>query len=127
MCALDVLSVAGLVNYFGKVHLASDEQASDPTSDGMQIKPVLLQKGKTRLAMYGVGNIKDARMHYELRSNRVRMFMPEEDEDSKWFNMLLIHQNRYVCVYSALLYRRTDPILTQSQARPAEFGTRGHV
>ncbi|KAJ9119094.1 hypothetical protein QFC22_003585 [Naganishia vaughanmartiniae] len=94
LCALDVLSVAGLVNYFGKVHLASDEQASDPTSDGMQIKPVLLQKGKTRLAMYGVGNIKDARMHYELRSNRVRMFMPEEDEDSKWFNMLLIHQNR---------------------------------
>jgi hypothetical protein len=93
----------------------------------MQIKPVLLQKGKTRLAMYGVGNIKDARMHYELRSNRVRMFMPEEDEDSKWFNMLLIHQNRSVCVYSTLLYRRTDPILTQSQARPAEFGTRGHV
>ncbi|KAJ9105969.1 hypothetical protein QFC19_003304 [Naganishia cerealis] len=94
LCALDVLSVAGLVNYFGKVHLASDEAASDPTSDGMQIKPVLLQKGQTRLAMYGVGNIKDARMHYELRSNRVRMFMPEEDEEGDWFNMLLIHQNR---------------------------------
>lgn len=95
MCALDVLSVAGLVNYFGKVHLASDEAASDPTSDGMQIKPVLLQKGHTRLAMYGVGNIKDARMHYELRSNRVRMYMPEEDDQGKWFNMMLIHQNRY--------------------------------
>ncbi|KAI5451646.1 meiotic recombination [Naganishia albida] len=94
LCALDVLSVAGLVNYFGKVHLASDEAASDPTSDGMQIKPVLLQKGQTRLAMYGVGNIKDARMHYELRSNRVRMFMPEEDDQGKWFNMMLIHQNR---------------------------------
>ncbi|GHJ88934.1 hypothetical protein NliqN6_5336 [Naganishia liquefaciens] len=94
LCALDVLSVAGLVNYFGKVHLASDEKASDPTSDGMQIKPVLLSKGHTRLAMYGVGNIKDARMHYELRSNRVRMFMPEEDNKGKWFNMMLVHQNR---------------------------------
>jgi double-strand break repair protein MRE11 len=96
LCALDVLSVAGLVNYFGKVHLASDEKANDPTSDGMQIKPVLLSKGNTRLAMYGVGNIKDARMHYELRSNRVRMFMPEEDNKGKWFNMMLVHQNRSV-------------------------------
>lgn len=96
LCALDVLSVAGLVNYFGKVHLASDEKADDPTSDGMLIKPVLLSKGHTRLAMFGVGNIKDARMHYELRSNRVRMFMPEEDNKGKWFNMMLVHQNRSV-------------------------------
>lgn len=94
LCALDVLSVAGLVNYFGKVHLASDEKASDPTSDGMQIKPILLSKGQTRLAMYGIGNIKDARMHYELRSNRVRMYMPEEDNKGKWFNIMLVHQNR---------------------------------
>lgn len=35
-------------------------------------------------------------MHYELRSNRVKMYMPEGggiDEDD-WFNILLIHQNR---------------------------------
>jgi hypothetical protein len=48
--------------------------------------------------MYGVGNVKDARMHYELRSNRVKMFMPEGGEvgEEDWFNMLLIHQNRSV-------------------------------
>jgi double-strand break repair protein MRE11 len=48
--------------------------------------------------MYGVGNVKDARMHYELRSNRVKMFMPEGGEvsEEEWFNMLLVHQNRWV-------------------------------
>jgi double-strand break repair protein MRE11 len=46
--------------------------------------------------MYGVGNVKDARMHYELRSNRVKMFMPEGGEvgEEDWFNILLVHQNR---------------------------------
>ncbi len=94
LCALDLLSVAGLINYFGKVNLAADQEAGNQDVDGMQIKPVMLQKGKTRLAMYGVGNMKDARMHYELRSNRVRMYMPEEDEEQPWFNLLLVHQNR---------------------------------
>jgi double-strand break repair protein MRE11 len=48
--------------------------------------------------MYGVGNVRDARMHYELRANRVRMFMPEGGEvaEEDWFNMLLVHQNRSV-------------------------------
>jgi hypothetical protein len=37
-------------------------------------------------------------MHYELRSNRVKMFMPEGGEvaEEEWFNMLLVHQNRWV-------------------------------
>jgi hypothetical protein len=35
-------------------------------------------------------------MHYELRSNRVKMFMPEGGEvgEEDWFNILLVHQNR---------------------------------
>lgn len=83
-----------MINYFGKVHLAaSQEDPNDPNASGIKIKPVLLQKGSTRLGMYGIGNIKDTRLHYELRSNRVRMYMPEDDGDS-WFNMLLVHQNR---------------------------------
>jgi double-strand break repair protein MRE11 len=77
------------------VHLAaSEEDPNDPNSSGIKIKPVLLQKGDTRLAMYGVGNVKDTRMHYELRSNRVRMFMPQDDSAQSWFNLLLVHQNR---------------------------------
>jgi double-strand break repair protein MRE11 len=60
---------------------------------GISIRPVLLCKGQTRLGLYGVGNVKDARMHFELRSNRVRMYMPSDKED--WFNILVVHQNRY--------------------------------
>ncbi|CAE6351710.1 unnamed protein product [Rhizoctonia solani] len=88
LCALDVLSVAGVINYIGK----SDLSASDDPNAGIQIKPVLLRKGATQLALYGVGNVKDQRMHFELRSNRVKMFMPKDKDD--WFNILLVHQNR---------------------------------
>lgn len=95
LCALDVLSVSGTLNYFGKIQLSADE-ATETEDSGIRIRPVLLRKGTTHLAMYGIGNVKDSRMHYELRSNRVKMYMPEGggiDEDD-WFNILLIHQNR---------------------------------
>ncbi|PWY96930.1 DNA repair exonuclease [Testicularia cyperi] len=104
LSALDLLSVSGLINYFGKVELPSDDSAATTGSSrtasggafqekGIRIKPVLLQKGDTKLALYGMGNIKDERMHFELRANRVRMYRPEEDPDS-WFNILCVHQNR---------------------------------
>lgn len=82
--------MTGLLNYMGKVDLSADD--NDPMSTGLTVKPVLLRKGSTRLGLYGIGNVKDVRMHYELRSNRVRMYMPSDKDD--WFNCLLIHQNR---------------------------------
>ncbi len=100
MCALDILSVSGVLNYFGKVDLISDEAVDANSEDkGIKIRPILLRKGTSHLAMYGVGNVKDTRMHYELRSNRVKMFMPEAGDgvgEDDWFNMLLVHQNRCV-------------------------------
>lgn len=106
LSALDLLSVTGLVNYFGKVELPSSDALASRSSkaapaagglsdDGIRIRPVLLQKGDTKIALYGMGNIKDERMHYELRANRVRMYRPREDPDD-WFNILTIHQNRWV-------------------------------
>ncbi|KAJ3764423.1 DNA repair exonuclease [Lentinula raphanica] len=90
LCALDVLSVSGLLNYMGKIDLpVVDVEA---TNSGIAVRPILLSKGKSHLGMYGIGNVKDARMHFELRSNRVRMFMPRDKEN--WFNLLLVHQNR---------------------------------
>ncbi|KAI0305362.1 DNA repair exonuclease [Multifurca ochricompacta] len=88
LCALDMLSVAGLVNYIGKVELP----LNDVPTEGVAVRPVLLRKGNTHLGLYGIGNVKDARMHFELRSNRVRMYMPKDKDD--WFNLLLLHQNR---------------------------------
>lgn len=45
LCALDLLSASGLVNHFG--HSESVEK--------IQISPILLQKGSTKLALYGLG------------------------------------------------------------------------
>ncbi|ETW77246.1 hypothetical protein HETIRDRAFT_327725 [Heterobasidion irregulare TC 32-1] len=88
LCALDMLSVSGLVNYIGKLDLP----LNDAPTEGIAVRPVLLRKGNTHLGMYGIGNVKDARMHFELRSNRVRMYMPRDKEN--WFNLMLLHQNR---------------------------------
>ncbi|KAJ6588269.1 Mre11 DNA-binding presumed domain-containing protein [Mycena capillaripes] len=90
LCALDVLSVTGLINYMGKIDLpVSDAEA---TNTGIAVRPILLRKGNTHLGLYGIGNVKDQRMHFELRSNRVRMFMPRDKQS--WFNIMLLHQNR---------------------------------
>ncbi|KAH6903153.1 DNA repair and meiosis protein Mre11 [Coprinopsis sp. MPI-PUGE-AT-0042] len=90
LCALDVLSVSGLLNYMGKFDLPLNDAAA--ATSGINVRPVLLRKGTTQLGLYGIGNVKDQRMHFELRSNRVRMYMPRDKED--WFNLLLVHQNR---------------------------------
>ncbi|OBZ66455.1 Double-strand break repair protein MRE11 [Grifola frondosa] len=90
LCPLDMLSVSGLINYMGKIDLPLED--ADAQNTGIAVRPVLLRKGNTRLGLYSVGNVKDQRMHFELRSNRVRMFMPRDKE--RWFNILLLHQNR---------------------------------
>jgi len=43
LCALDLLQVAGLVNYFGRAR----------ENDSISITPILLQKGSSKLALYG--------------------------------------------------------------------------
>lgn len=94
LCALDILSASGLVNYFGRQDLPGEATTDEEAlQSGIQVKPVLLSKGSTKLAMYGIGNIRDERFHAEMRKNRISMFRPAEDADS-WFNLLLIHQNR---------------------------------
>lgn len=107
LCALDLLSVAGLVNYFGKVlfcfpnynmtfifiltimHVL-DFQCTD--MENVKISPVLLQKGETKLALYGIGSMKDDRLHRLMRSGQVTLLCPEEPKS--WFNIMAIHQNR---------------------------------
>ncbi|KAI1321068.1 Double-strand break repair protein mre11a [Mortierella claussenii] len=85
LCALDQLSMTGLVNYFGR----SQE------IDNVVVKPILLQKGESRLALYGIGNIRDERLHQTFLRRNVKMMRPVEDEDEEpWYNLLVLHQNR---------------------------------
>ncbi|BGP41322.1 meiotic recombination [Rhodotorula kratochvilovae] len=94
LCTLDVLSASGLINYFGRMELPG--QATDDAEaleDGLKVKPVLLQKGDTKLALYGMGNIRDDRFVFELTNRRINLYRPAEDPED-WFNIILVHQNR---------------------------------
>ena len=85
LCALDLLSVAGLVNYFGK----------QVEVDDIAIKPILLRKGTSRLALFGLGNVRDERLNRTFQRKKVRMFRPKDDGQGDWFNLMVLHQNRY--------------------------------
>ncbi|XP_031716967.1 double-strand break repair protein MRE11 isoform X2 [Anarrhichthys ocellatus] len=83
LCALDLLSASGLVNHFG--HSQSVER--------IEISPILMQKGSTKLALFGLGSIPDERLYRMFVNNQVTMLRPKEDQD-EWFNLFTIHQNR---------------------------------
>ncbi|GAA6060679.1 hypothetical protein JCM10212_005061 [Sporobolomyces blumeae] len=94
LCALDVLSASGLINYFGRMELPGQSTTDeDAAEDGLKVKPVLLQKGSTKLALYGMGNIRDDRFMYEMSNRRINLYRPKEDQED-WFNIMLVHQNR---------------------------------
>ncbi|KAL8696206.1 MAG: hypothetical protein Q9224_002915 [Gallowayella concinna] len=82
--ALDLLQVSGLVNYFGRT----------PESDNIHIKPILLQKGNTKLALYGMSNVRDERLFRTFRDGKVKFFQPGTQKED-WFNLMTVHQNHH--------------------------------
>ncbi|CAG8734055.1 22283_t:CDS:10, partial [Gigaspora rosea] len=84
LCALDVLAVSGLVNYFGKTSAV----------DNIVVKPILLRKGRTVLALYGLGNVRDQRLHRMFTENAVKIYQPPTQISNESFNLMVLHQNR---------------------------------
>ncbi|GJQ08358.1 hypothetical protein GpartN1_g149.t1 [Galdieria partita] len=83
--ALDILQLANLINYFGKV---KDAQS-------IQLCPLLIQKGVTKLALYGLGNIRDERLYATWHDEgKVTWLRPQVSDLSNWFHMFVFHQNR---------------------------------
>ncbi|OAP57347.1 DNA repair protein (mre11) [Fonsecaea erecta] len=80
--ALDLLAVSGLVNYYGKT----------PQSDNIVVKPVLIQKGRTKLALYGLSNVRDERLHRTFRDGKVKFHRPSK-QMGDWYNVICVHQN----------------------------------
>jgi len=50
-------------------------------------------KGNTKIALYGIGNIKDERIYLALQNKKVNFHRP--DDFKSWFNILIVHQNRF--------------------------------
>ena len=93
LAALDLLAMANLVNYFGR----SDEV------DKVEVSPVLIRKGATNVALYGLGSLRDERLNRMWHSNKVRFLRPvpsseeangAEGDENDWFNLFALHQNR---------------------------------
>lgn len=84
LAALDLLQISGLLNYYGRT----------PESDNIHIKPVLLQKGRTKLALYGMSNVRDERLFRTFRDGKVKFFQPSLQK-KEWFNLMSVHQNHH--------------------------------
>jgi double-strand break repair protein MRE11 len=82
--ALDLLQCSGLLNYYGRT----------PESDNIHVKPVLLQKGRTKLALYGLSNVRDERLYRTFRDGKVKFFQPGTQKED-WFNIMSVHQNHH--------------------------------
>ncbi|KAL7334078.1 meiotic recombination [Mucor circinelloides] len=80
LCALNLLQVSGLVNYFG----------ASQSIENVEIHPIIMRKGNSSLALYGLGNIRDERLHRQWRSGHVNFVRGAED----CFNLFVFHQNR---------------------------------
>jgi double-strand break repair protein MRE11 len=83
------------VNYFGR----QDEV------DQIEISPILLKKGSTKIALYGLGSLRDERLNRMWEQQKVRFLRPDEedgeqdendngDEGAGFLNIFALHQNR---------------------------------
>lgn len=82
MSPLDMLACTGLMNYFGRVLDHED----------IEVVPLIFQQDGTNVAVYGLSNVRDERLHRAFRDNRVNFVTPP-DVDS-YYNILMVHQNR---------------------------------
>ena len=71
------------VNYFGKIN----------NYEEFDLYPILFVKGNTKIALYGIGSIKDERLYLALQNKKVNFHRP--DDFKNWFNILIVHQNRF--------------------------------
>lgn len=82
--ALDLLEMSGLINYFGRT----------PENDNIHVKPLLLQKGMTKIALYGLSNVRDERMYRSFRDHQVHFYEPNMQR-ADWYNIAVVHQNHH--------------------------------
>ncbi|XP_055338004.1 double-strand break repair protein MRE11-like [Paramacrobiotus metropolitanus] len=80
---LDLLHTYGLVNYFGKVENIEE----------IEIEPLLFKKGRSKLAIYGLGSIRDERLHRAHIHGKVKFVEPPGGPE-QWFDVFILHQNR---------------------------------
>ncbi|KAK9868394.1 hypothetical protein WJX84_007759 [Apatococcus fuscideae] len=119
LSAVDILSSSGLINYFGKVQMEGSGIGK------IKISPVLIQKGSTKLALYGLGNLRDERLGRMFQTpGCVEWARPEDSPEfpmDEWFNLMVLHQNRIAHSANAKNYIKESYL-----ARFLDFVVWGH-
>lgn len=92
LSAVDILSSCKLLNYFGKIPLGGSNIGR------LTLSPVLIQKGITKLALYGLGAVRDERLGRLFQTpgcvQWVRPATTSEHNIEEWLNLFVLHQNR---------------------------------
>lgn len=83
LSSMDILSSTGFLNYFGKWRDLSE----------VEISPIVLQKNATKIGLYGLSHIHDARLARLFRDKKVKIRKPDIP-DNEIFNLMVLHQNR---------------------------------
>ena len=71
------------MNYFGKT--------LDTSKEFIEITPILIHKGESKIALYGLGNLKESFFKEIWNNKKLRFLKPENFKE--YFNILLLHQN----------------------------------
>ena len=64
--SLDQVCINHYVNYFGKIK----------NIEQIEITPILFTKGETKIALYGMGHIKDERLNLAFESKNIKFKRP---------------------------------------------------
>lgn len=114
LSSADLLEAANFMTYIGWT----------PDLDAIQLHPVLIEKGRTKVGIYGLGNVRDERLHRSFQANKVAFEPPELGSHDDYFNIMMIHQNRYKgqfggapnknCIHEQMLPKFFDLVLDMS-------------
>lgn len=58
------------------------------------VHPILLAKGNTKIAIYGIGHMRDERLNHAFETNNIKFKRPKFEKEN-WFNILVVHQNKF--------------------------------
>jgi len=61
-----MVSVNNYVNYFGKVK----------NIEKIEVSPILFTKGETKIALYGIGHMKDERLNIAFETKNIKFKRP---------------------------------------------------
>jgi len=78
--------------------------------DKVEVSPILIQKGETKIALYGMGSMRDERLNRMWVGKKVRFLKPQtDDDDDSWLSIFCLHQNRDLgrgsknCVHESMI------------------------